>query len=145
MLIIKSIQNFIDEHTKIKRDDYIVDVLPNSRYHVEGNIASGFLTLLVAFNERSDDASGYAQLIYKWAETQGYALRDDIKFEALRISHDTFDYYFTFDWLDKVNVGEMGQKAMASPVPDSLTAGSPAFDSIVLNDIEFTHPASDDD
>lgn len=126
MHAVKSLQDWIKANTKLKAEDVIVDALPGSTYLVSDNFASGDLKLFVGFIEQSKDASVFAELIYKWAKSCGRPLDKEIKFEALRINNNTWDYYFNFDWLDKTDLGEPGEKAVSCPIPiDPAQADAP--------------------
>lgn len=138
MQAVRSLQSWIQANTKLKKEDVVVDALPDSTYLISGNFATGKLKLFVGFIEQSKDAGVFAQLIYKWAEACGNPIKEEIKFEALRIDHKTWDYYFNFDWIDKTNLGEPGEEAEACPIPaDPAEAFTPPVD-LFLNDEEIT-------
>lgn len=138
MQAVRSLQSWIQANTKLKKEDVVVDALPDSTYLISGNFATGNLKMFVGFVERCEDASAFAQIIYKWAESLGRPIETEIKFEALRIDHKTWDYYFWFDWLDKTNLGAEGEPAEACPIPsDPAEAFAPPVD-LFINDEEIT-------
>ena len=137
MQAVRSLQNWIKTNTKIKAEDVIVDALADSTYLVSGNFAQADLKLFVGFVERSEDASGFAQIIYKWAQSQGRPLQKDLKFEALRIDNNTWDYYFWFDWMDKTSLGQAGEDAECCGIPTDPALADERPDSVLLNEEEI--------
>lgn len=134
MQAVHSLQNWIKSNTLIKAEDVLIEALPNSTYLVSGDFATGQLKMFVGFIERCEDASLYAQIIYKWAESLGRPLRDEIKFEALRIDNKTWDYYFWFDWMDKTSLGADGEPAAVCPIPTDPAQADTPPDAMIIND-----------
>lgn len=142
MRAVTSLSSWIKANTNIKAEDVIIDALPGSTYFISGNFSTANLKMFVGFIERSEDAGPFAQIIYKWAAAQGRPLREAISVEALSIDSNTWDYYFTFEWVDKNNLGEDGEAGEACPIPVDQAEAFASPEAIFINDEEIPPPSA---